>query len=39
VPIGLFLLTLRIYLETLHLLFPRLLPATEPGLASASTDE
>lgn len=39
VPIGLFLLTLRIYLETLHLLFPRLLPASEPGLASASTDE
>ena len=39
VPVGLFLLTLRIYLETLHLLFPRLLPATEPGLASASTDE
>jgi len=39
VPVGLFLLTLRIYLETLHLLFPRLLPAGEPGLASASTDE
>ena len=39
VPIGLFLLTLRIYLEVLHLLFPRLLPATEPGLASASSDE
>ncbi|MGD2139890.1 MAG: TRAP transporter small permease [Burkholderiales bacterium] len=39
VPIGLFLLTLRIYLETLHLLFPQLLPGTEPGLASASSDE
>jgi hypothetical protein len=23
----------------LHLLFPKLLPAGEPGLASASTDE
>jgi len=39
VPIGLFLLTLRIYLETLHLLFPQLLPATEPGLASAGTEQ
>lgn len=39
VPIGMFLLSLRIYLEVLHLLFPRLLPATEPGLASASTAE
>ncbi len=39
VPIGLFLVTLRVYLEVLHLLFPKLLPATEPGLASASTAE
>lgn len=39
VPIGMFLVTLRIYLEVLHLLFPKLLPATEPGLASASTAE
>ena len=39
VPIGMFLLSLRIYLEVLHLLFPRLLPATEPGLASASKAE
>jgi TRAP-type C4-dicarboxylate transport system permease small subunit len=39
VPIGMFLVTLRIYLEVLHLLFPELLPATEPGLASASTAE
>jgi len=39
VPVGLFLLSLRIYLEVLHLLFPRLLPASEPGLASASQNE
>ena len=39
VPIGMFLVTLRVYLEVLHLLFPRLLPGTEPGLASASTAE
>jgi len=39
VPIGIFLVTLRVYLEVLHLLFPKLLPATEPGLASASTAE
>ena len=38
-PIGLFLVTLRIYLEVLHLLFPKLLPATEPGLASARAVE
>ena len=38
-PIGLFLVTLRIYLEVLHLLFPKLLPASEPGLASASAAE
>ena len=39
VPLGLFLVALRVYLEVLHLLFPKLLPAGEPGLASASTDE
>jgi TRAP-type C4-dicarboxylate transport system permease small subunit len=39
VPIGIFLTTLRVYLEVLHLLFPTLLPATEPGLASASRAE
>lgn len=39
VPIGLFLVSLRMYLETLHLLFPKLLPGTEPGLASASAAE
>jgi C4-dicarboxylate transporter, DctQ subunit len=39
VPVGLFLLTLRIYFEVLHLLFPKLLPAGEPGLASASKAE
>lgn len=39
VPIGMFLVTLRVYLEVLHLLFPRFLPASEPGLASASTAE
>ena len=39
VPIGFFLLSLRVYLEVLHLLFPRLLPASEPGLASASSAE
>ena len=39
VPIGIFLVTLRVYLEVLHLLFPKLLPGTEPGLASASTVE
>lgn len=39
VPIGLFLVTLRVYLEVLHLMFPKLLPATEPGLTSASTAE
>jgi TRAP-type C4-dicarboxylate transport system permease small subunit len=39
VPIGMFLVTLRIYLEVLHLLFPKLLPDGEPGLASASTAE
>jgi TRAP-type C4-dicarboxylate transport system permease small subunit len=39
VPIGLFLVTLRVYLEVLHLLFPKLLPGTEPGLASASRAE
>jgi TRAP-type C4-dicarboxylate transport system permease small subunit len=39
VPIGIFLVTLRVYLEVLHLLFPKLLPATEPGLVSASTAE
>jgi len=39
VPIGMFLVTLRVYLEVLHLLFPKLLPATEPGLASASRAE
>jgi TRAP-type C4-dicarboxylate transport system permease small subunit len=39
VPIGIFLVTLRIYLEVLHLLFPKLLPSTEPGLTSASTAE
>jgi len=38
-PIGIFLVTLRIYLEVLHLLFPKLLPGTEPGLASASAAE
>jgi TRAP-type C4-dicarboxylate transport system permease small subunit len=38
-PIGIFLVTLRIYLEVLHLLFPKLLPASEPGLASASAAE
>lgn len=39
VPIGMFLVTLRVYLEVLHLLFPKLLPDGEPGLASASTAE
>ena len=39
VPIGMFLVTLRVYLEVLHLLFPKLLPGTEPGLISASTVE
>jgi hypothetical protein len=39
VPIGIFLVTLRVYLEVLHLLFPKLLPDTEPGLASASSAE
>jgi TRAP-type C4-dicarboxylate transport system permease small subunit len=39
VPIGIFLTTLRVYLEVLHLLFPKLLPASEPGLASASPAE
>jgi len=39
VPIGLFLVALRVYLEVLHLMFPKLLPATEPGLVSASTAE
>jgi len=39
VPIGMFLVTLRVYLEVLHLLFPKLLPASEPGLVSASTVE
>lgn len=39
VPIGIFLVTLRVYLEVLHLLFPKLLPGTEPGLASASKAE
>jgi len=39
VPIGMFLVTLRVYLEVLHLLFPKLLPGTEPGLVSASTVE
>lgn len=39
VPIGIFLVTLRVYLEVLHLLFPKLLPGTEPGLASASRAE
>ncbi len=39
VPLGLFLVTLRIYLEVLHLLFPKLIPGSEPGLASASTAE
>ncbi|MCH8883749.1 MAG: TRAP transporter small permease [SAR324 cluster bacterium] len=38
-PIGIFLVTLRVYLEILHLAFPALLPATEPGLASAGTNE
>jgi len=38
-PIGIFLVTLRIYLEVLHLMFPKLLPATEPGLTSASAAE
>lgn len=39
VPIGMFLVTLRVYLEVLHLLFPTLLPDSEPGLTSASTAE
>ena len=39
VPVGIFLVTLRLYLEGLHLLFPKLLPAGEPGLVSASTAE
>jgi TRAP-type C4-dicarboxylate transport system permease small subunit len=39
VPVGIFLVTLRVYLEVLHLLFPKLLPAGEPGLVSASTAE
>lgn len=39
VPIGMFLVTLRVYLEVLHLLFPKLLPDSEPGLASASKAE
>ncbi len=39
VPIGMFLVTLRVYLEVLHLLFPKLLPGSEPGLASASQAE
>jgi len=39
VPIGMFLVALRVYLEVLHLLFPKLLPGTEPGLTSASTAE
>ena len=39
VPIGIFLVTLRVYLEVLHLVFPKLLPDSEPGLASASTAE
>jgi TRAP-type C4-dicarboxylate transport system permease small subunit len=39
VPIGLFLVCVRIYLEVLHLLFPRLLPDSEPGLASAGSAE
>jgi TRAP-type C4-dicarboxylate transport system permease small subunit len=38
-PIGLFLLSLRIYLEVVHLLFPRLLPGIEPGLGSAGAAE
>ena len=39
VPVGIFLVSLRVYLEVLHLLFPKLLPGTEPGLSSASTAE
>lgn len=38
-PIGLFLVSVRIYLETLHVAFPNLLPATEPGLSSATSLE
>ena len=38
-PIGLFLVTLRIYLETLHLISPKLLPDGQPGLASNSITE
>jgi TRAP-type C4-dicarboxylate transport system permease small subunit len=38
-PIGLLLVALRIYLEVLHLVFPKQLPATEPGLASAGAAE
>ncbi len=32
VPVGIFLACLRLYLELLHLAFPRLLPESEPGL-------
>jgi TRAP-type C4-dicarboxylate transport system permease small subunit len=38
-PVGLFLVTLRQYLEVLHLVAPKLLPASEPGLVSTSTAE
>jgi len=38
-PVGLFLLTLRMYLEVVHLVAPKLLPITEPGLASTSMAE
>ena len=38
-PIGLFLVALRLYLETLHLVFPRLLPASEPGLGASDAPQ
>ena len=38
-PVGLFLVTLRMYLEVVHLVAPKLLPGSEPGLVSASTAE
>jgi TRAP-type C4-dicarboxylate transport system permease small subunit len=38
-PVGLTLVSLRLYLETLRLVAPRTLPGSEPGLASLSITE